>query len=1440
MLSTFAKYLQGCLFMLFMSHALMAGATPSTATLLATPTSPITYGTYVSFTVNVSGPAGTPTGMVTFWVSGNSVYSGALDGAGNATFGTYSLPTSAPDGIIVNYSGDGTYAASLSNAVLMTVNKAATSTTVSTSGSPSTYGQNVTFTASLPADATGIVTFKDGATILGSGTLTGGTATLTTSSLTGGSHGIIATYGGDSNYNGSSSSSLSQAVNKAYSTTWVGASVSPSTYGQSVTFTALVDNGATGSITFTDNGTTMGTAAISSGTATLVTSTLAVGNHNVVGSYPGDSNYNGSTAATVSMNVNQAASTVTVSGTPNPATPGQSVTFTANVLSGGTLAGGSTGTVTFKDGTTTLGSGTLSGGTASFATSALTPGGHTLTATYSGDANYTGSQSGPYTETLNPYITTTVVNAGVNPSTFGQSVAFTATVTSGAPDSVTGSVTFTDGAATLGIIALTSGTATLTTSVLTVGGHNVVATYIGGSQFAGSVSSTLNLNVNQAASTVTVAGSTNPSTYGQPVTFTATVTAGATGTVTFKDGATTLGSGTLSGGTARLTTSSLSVGSRNVVATYAGDANFTGNVSSTLNLTVNQASSTVTVAGSANPATYGQPVTFTATVTSGSSGYTGSVTFNDGATTLGSAVLSGAAATFTTSTLAVGHHNVVAVYTGDTNFTGSTSSTLDMDVNQSASTVTVSGTPNPAAPGQPVTFTATVTAGATGTVTFKDGATTLGSGTLSGGMASFATSTLIPGSHIVTATYSGDGNFTGSQSGPYTETLNPYVTTTVVNSGVNPSAYGQSVTFTATVTSGAPGSVTGSVTFTDGAATLGTAALATGQATLTTTTLSAGNHNVVATYVGGSQFAGSVSATLPMTVNKATATVTLNGLSATYDGTPKAATATTAPMGLSVTITYDGLGTAPVTVGSHAVVATVTDPNYVGSASGSLVISQGHPVITWSNPADLAWGTPLSSTQLNATTPVQGAMVYTPPVGTVLSVASGQTLSVAFTPTDTVNWATANSSVTINVVQASQTITFPAFSTHTIGDQSFALGATASSGLAVTYASSDTSVATILDGTVTILSAGATTITASQDGDSNFGAATPVARTLTVAASTVPPKVTLYTLPDGAVTSDLVLNVSGLAQSLNPLAGVTVNGTSATLNTDGTFTAALQLRDGADPVTVVVSDTSSLVTTITRTVTLDTAAPTMEVTAPCDGSFIGSWPITVSGTVAANQAPNDPSDPVTSVMVSLNGGAAQPATLTGTGFTAQVVLGTGWNELDLTATTVARRRTQQKRTIYGSSGLNLALAAQLEDQLASLGACVVQGTASGTSTPLTVALTVGTQSYNPVVTNGSFQQTVQLSTAGPWAVKVVATDELGVSTKLQRNLIVDNPVTGSGYSLTDATLSLRIALGLTSPSSSDLSRFDLGPMVDGIAVGTGTIDLVDAVLVLRLALDPTF
>ena len=129
-----------------------------------------------------------------------------------------------------------------------------------------------------------------------------------------------------------------------------------------------------------------------------------------------------------------------------------------------------------------------------------------------------------------------------------------------------------------------------------------------------------------------------------------------------------------------------------------------------------------------------------------------------------------------------------------------------------------------------MTFTATVSAASgtpTGTVTFKDGATTLGTGTLSGGVATFATSSLAIGGHTVTAVYGGDTNFTGSTSPGLTQTVNQGATTTSLGSSANPSVFGQSVTFTATVAAASPasGTPTGTVTFKDGATTLGTGTL---------------------------------------------------------------------------------------------------------------------------------------------------------------------------------------------------------------------------------------------------------------------------------------------------------------------------------------------------------------------------------------------------------------------------------------------------------------------------------------------------------------------------------------------------------------------------------------------------------------------------------------
>jgi CSLREA domain-containing protein len=171
---------------------------------------------------------------------------------------------------------------------------------------------------------------------------------------------------------------------------------------------------------------------------------------------------------------------------------------------------------------------------------------------------------------------------------------------------------------------------------------------------------------------------------------------------------------------------------------------------------------TTAVISSLNPSTFGQSVTFSATVSAtGSTAPTGTVQFRDGATDVGAGMtLSGAVATLTTSTLAVGTHPITAVYSGDADNSGSASSpVLNQVVNGSGPTTTTTAlvsSLNPSIVGQAVTFTATVQ--------FDDGAASLASATLSGGVATFTTSTLAAGSHPVTAAYSGDATNTASTS----------------------------------------------------------------------------------------------------------------------------------------------------------------------------------------------------------------------------------------------------------------------------------------------------------------------------------------------------------------------------------------------------------------------------------------------------------------------------------------------------------------------------------------------------------------------------------------------------------------------------------------------------------------------------------------------------
>jgi hypothetical protein len=187
---------------------------------------------------------------------------------------------------------------------------------------------------------------------------------------------------------------------------------------------------------------------------------------------------------------------------------------------------------------------------------------------------------------------------------------------------------------------------------------------------------------------------------------------------------------------------------------------------------------TTAVTSSLNPSTSGESVTFTATVTAAFGAIpSGTVSFEHLGTVLGTATLSNGVASFTTSSQPVGTEHITAVYSGSATDDGSTSAAVAQVVQKDLTTTILISTPNPSELGQPVTFTATVTApfGAipSGTVSFEHLGTVLGAATLSNGVASFSTSSQPVGTEHITAVYSGSATDDGSTSAAVAQVVDP-------------------------------------------------------------------------------------------------------------------------------------------------------------------------------------------------------------------------------------------------------------------------------------------------------------------------------------------------------------------------------------------------------------------------------------------------------------------------------------------------------------------------------------------------------------------------------------------------------------------------------------------------------------------------------------------
>ncbi len=783
---------------------------------------------------------------------------------------------------------------------------------------PASVNASVTFTATVTggqngSTPTGTVRFMKGSIILGTSQISAGQATLNFVFGGAGTKPITAVYSGDVHFGGNTSPVLNEViVNGAPTTTVLTSGLNPSTVGQPVLLMATVSSSAgtpTGTVSFYQNGTDLlGTAPLNGGVASLSYTFTAAGAQTLTATYSGDGNFMGGASSPLQQVVNQASSNTMVTSSLNPSLVGQSVNFTATVSSSG---GTPTGTIKFMSGTMTLGTAALSNGVANLSYAFSVAGAQSITAIYSGDPNFLGSTSSPLQQVVNQASTTTMLTSNPNPSAVGQSVILTATVSSsgGMP---TGTVNFISGTNTLGKATVSNGVASLSYTFNSAGTQIITAVYSGDANFLGGTSSPLQQTVNQASTTTTLTSNLNPSVVGQWVVFTATVSSGGgtpTGTITFMSGTATLGTSTLNNGVASLSYTFNSAGPQTITATYSGDANFLGGTSPPLQQVVNQAGTATTITSNLNPSVVGQSVTFTAMVSSSGGVPTGTVKFMSGTATLGNATLSNGVASFSYTFSSAGTQTITAVYSGDPNFLGSTSSPLQQVVNQAASTTMLTSNLNPSAVGQSVIFTATVSSNGgmpTGTVKFTSGATTLGNSTLTNGVATLSYTFNSAGPQTITAAYSGDANFLGSTSTPLPQVVVQASTVTTLSSSVNPSQVGQSVIFTATVSSSG-GTPTGTVTFMKGNVILGSSTLSGGQASFIAVFLGYGVKSITASYSGDANFVGSASSPLEQAVNPAsTTTMLVSAPNPSSRGQSVTLTATVAPQ-------YGGAPTGTVT-----------------------------------------------------------------------------------------------------------------------------------------------------------------------------------------------------------------------------------------------------------------------------------------------------------------------------------------------------------------------------------------------------------------------------------------------------------------------------------------------------------------------------------------------
>ncbi len=907
----------------------------------------------VTVTVAPVAPgAGTPAGSVNVSDGTDSCVVTLSSGAGSCDLTSTSAGAKT---LQATYEGDSSFSASTTTAGHQ-VDPAATTTTIdSDDPDPSVVGQPyavaVTVAPVAPGAGTplGVVHVTDGSASCNV-LLSSGTGSCNLPSVTAGDHGLTATYLGSTDF-ATSPGTASHHVDAAGTTTLiVGDSPDPTVPGQSYTISWLVTVPApgsgtpTGTVTVDDGLGGTCTAAVEAGHCSLATA--AASNPTVTATYSGDADF-GSSSDVEAHSVSPGSTTTTVTGdTPDPTVVGVPYAVSWSVAVDAPASGTPTGTVLVSDGTDTCSANVADG---SCLLTSTTGGLKLLTATYSGDLDFTGSV-GSGAHQVNPASTTASITGDTpDPSVVGQAVPVHYSVTVDAPGTGTPSgfvAVFDDDSSAACISTVAAGQCSVTFDA--VGTHHLHAQYLGNSSFSASAPSAAETHDVAQASTITVitTDAPDPSVLGQSVTvgFMVAVAAPGSGTptgnvvVTDEDSAATC-TATLAAGSCSLTLANL--GAHHLRATYQGDASFNASSPSPVEAhTVVKASTTTSIAGDTpDPSVTGQSVTVQYSVAVEAPG-TGTPTGNvvvtdaDSAATCTATVADGQCSL---SLPATGTHHLTATYQGDADFLGSVGAVENHTVNKDTTTASVtSDTPDPSVTGQSVTVGFAVTADApgagtpTGTVLVTDDdSSAVCVGTVAAGSCSITIST--GGAHHLRAMYLGDANFLPSAaSEPVDHTVVPASTITAVLSDTpDPSAPGQSVTVSYLVAVSAPGlgTPTGNVEVTDAdSAATCTATVLAGQCSLTLT--APGAHHLTVTYLGNADFNGSASVAADHQVGPGSTTAAI-----TSDSPDSSV------VGESVTVGYSVSAVAPAT-GTPTGNVVITDADSAATCTGTVAAGQ--------------------------------------------------------------------------------------------------------------------------------------------------------------------------------------------------------------------------------------------------------------------------------------------------------------------------------------------------------------------------------------------------------------------------------------------------------------------------------------------------------------------